>query len=131
MLNTPIGGRPTWINPSKTLVDCAIDRWNSSKLRADNTSVVTVMLDPPGPPRAKVLQKRKTELAELNAGRSLHSPAKTPEMGFMAKVTNTYKGHAIDAAADDARPSCSVISRYIQQKLSRSINIFTAPKTEL
>ena len=47
----------TWINPSKKLVDSAIDRWNACNLRADNTSVVTVMLDPPGPPRAQVLRK--------------------------------------------------------------------------
>ena len=50
----PHGGH-TWVNPSKKLVDLAIDRWNVNNLRADNTSVVTVMLDPPGPPRAQVL----------------------------------------------------------------------------
>ena len=43
-----------WINPSKRLVDSAIARWNGKNLRADNPSVVTVMLDPPGPPRAQV-----------------------------------------------------------------------------
>ena len=41
MLN-PSGGRQ-WINPSKRLVDKAIDRWVSNNLRADNTSVVTGM----------------------------------------------------------------------------------------
>ena len=54
-----------WINPSKYLVDRAIERWNGNNLRADNTSIVTVMLDPPGPPRAQVL-KRQRELATLN-----------------------------------------------------------------
>ena len=29
-------------------------RWMANNLRADNTSIVTVMLDPPGPPRAQV-----------------------------------------------------------------------------
>jgi protein phosphatase 1D len=43
----PSSGRQ-WINPSKRLVDRAIERWNGQNLRADNTSVVTVMLDPPG-----------------------------------------------------------------------------------
>ena len=50
-------GGHTWVNPSKRLVDIALDRWNSFKLRADNTSIVTVMLDPPGPPRAQVLRR--------------------------------------------------------------------------
>ena len=38
-------------------MDLALDRWNSFRLRADNTSIVTVMLDPPGPPRAQVLRR--------------------------------------------------------------------------
>ena len=48
-----------WLNPSKQLVDQAVDRWRACKLRADNTSVVVVMLDPPGPPRAQVLRKQR------------------------------------------------------------------------
>ena len=67
MLN-PVEGRTCWINPSKMLVDTVSERWINSKLWADNTSVVTVMLDPPGPPRAQVLKNRQLELAELNSG---------------------------------------------------------------
>ena len=48
-----------WLNPSKQLVDQAVERWRVCKLRADNTSVVVVMLDPPGPPRAQVLKKQR------------------------------------------------------------------------
>ena len=83
----PVEGHTAWINPSKQLVDCAIDRWTGSKLRADNTSVVTVMLDPPGPPRAQVLKTRKRELAELNNGREL--PTVPGVSGSVALVTNT------------------------------------------
>lgn len=43
-----------WINPSKSLVDRALERWSSTRLRADNTSVVTLMLDPSGPCRSEV-----------------------------------------------------------------------------
>lgn len=43
-----------WINPSTSLVDRALERWSSTRLRADNTSVVTLMLDPPGPSRSEV-----------------------------------------------------------------------------
>ncbi|XP_071581737.1 uncharacterized protein Pp2c1 isoform X3 [Temnothorax nylanderi] len=42
-----------WINPSKSLVDRALERWSSTRLRADNTSVVTLMLDPSGPCRSE------------------------------------------------------------------------------
>ncbi|XP_015174539.1 PREDICTED: uncharacterized protein LOC107065400 [Polistes dominula] len=52
-----------WINPSKSLVDRALERWLSTRLRADNTSVVTVMLDPPGPSRSEVLLNQKKELS--------------------------------------------------------------------
>ena len=40
----------TWVNLSKKLVDMGVERWKVCKLRADNTSVVVVMLDPRGPP---------------------------------------------------------------------------------
>jgi len=56
----PTGGH-TWINPSKKLVDMGVDRWKACKLRADNTSVVVVMLDPPGPPRAQVLRRQRDQ----------------------------------------------------------------------
>ena len=117
MLN-PVEGKTSWINPSKQLVDCAIDRWNSSKLRADNTSIVTVMLDPPGPPRAQVLKSRKRELAALNAGRSL--PALQPgARGVMALVTNTTPDEPPASSPPTsaptvpaAKPSISIISRF-------------------
>ncbi|XP_015116956.1 serine/arginine repetitive matrix protein 2 [Diachasma alloeum] len=54
-----------WINPSKSLVDSALERWSSTRLRADNTSVVTLMLDPPGPSRGEVLLSRKKEKMSL------------------------------------------------------------------
>ena len=59
-------GGHTWINPSKRLVDLALDRWNMCRLRADNTSIVTVMLDPPGPPRAQVLRRLHGLQSPLN-----------------------------------------------------------------
>lgn len=45
-----------WVNPSKYLVDKALERWSTRRMRADNTSVVIVMLDPPGPPKRDVLK---------------------------------------------------------------------------
>ncbi|KAM0733721.1 Protein phosphatase 1D [Formica fusca] len=50
-----------WINPSKSLVDRALERWSSTRLRADNTSVVTLMLDPSGPCRSEVLFNQKKD----------------------------------------------------------------------
>lgn len=40
-------GLSTWRNPSRVLVETALEKWRSNGLRADNTSVVCVMLDPP------------------------------------------------------------------------------------
>lgn len=40
-------GISTWRNPSRVLVETALEKWRSNGLRADNTSVVCVMLDPP------------------------------------------------------------------------------------
>lgn len=49
-----------WVNPSKNLVDKALERWSTRKMRADNTSVVIIMLDPPGPPKRDVLKSSAT-----------------------------------------------------------------------
>lgn len=40
-------GINTWRNPSRILVESALEKWRSNGMRADNTSVVCVMLDPP------------------------------------------------------------------------------------
>jgi hypothetical protein len=40
-------GNNTWQNPSRILVESALGNWKKNNLRADNTSVVCVMLDPP------------------------------------------------------------------------------------
>lgn len=37
-----------WVNPSKSLVDRALRRWATFGARADNTSAVTLLFDPPG-----------------------------------------------------------------------------------
>ncbi|XP_076220873.1 protein phosphatase 2C [Nomia melanderi] len=60
-----------WINPSKSLVDKALERWSLRRLRADNTSVVTLMLDPPGPSRSEVLLSQKECVM---AHHSVHTP---------------------------------------------------------
>ena len=88
----PQGGH-TWINPSKKLVDLAIDRWTSCNLRADNTSVVTVMLDPPGPPRAQVLRKKR----EANQAIREEAASET---------------HAANEAKEQEKKGISIISRY-------------------
>jgi len=112
MLN-PVEGRTAWINPSKQLVDTAIERWNSSKLRADNTSVVTVMLDPPGPPRAQVLNNRKRELAALNAGKDLLSltgeAGSSADRGSVALVTNRTHDEQNNAGCSGGRPVATCI----------------------
>ena len=109
MLN-PIEGQTAWVNPSKKLVDTAIDRWYGSRLRADNTSVVTVMLDPPGPPRAQVIKNRKRELAALNAGKDLGNPNLTGDRGSVALVTNSSAEE--QNTENGSKVGCSIISRF-------------------
>lgn len=53
------------MNPSKNLVDKAILQWNKVRLRADNTTVITLMLDPPGPPAPQVLLKHKMQTGNM------------------------------------------------------------------
>lgn len=46
-------------NPSRLLVDTALRYWYDLGMRADNISVVTVMLDPAGPCKREVLLKQR------------------------------------------------------------------------
>ncbi|KAK4878443.1 hypothetical protein RN001_010949 [Aquatica leii] len=72
-----------WINPSKYLVEEALERWSTTKMRADNTSVITLLLDPPGPPRAEVLQNRKRKAypdSGLEIVTRYEAPPKRPYM---------------------------------------------------
>ena len=43
-----------WINPSRSVVTGALERYHRVNVRADNTSAVTVFLDPPGKPKREV-----------------------------------------------------------------------------
>lgn len=113
MLVGPSGGC-TWINPSKRLVDRAIERWNGNNLRADNTSVVTVMLDPPGPPRAQVLKKQRELLAATSA-----------EKGSLALVTNQ------EGPQRPPNSGFSIISRFPNAASLKERNLVEASKNKV
>merc|ERR1712112_158702 len=112
----PVEGKTAWINPSK--------------LRADNTSIVTVMLDPPGPPRAQVLKSRKRELAALNAGRDFPLPLQPGTRGVMARVTNTTPDDPRpdpEPSVDASKPRISIISRFPNSSDSSGQNLSSSP----
>lgn len=76
-----------WLNPSKCLVDEAIDKWYRSRSRADNTSVVTLLIDPPGPPpRPKTIKK---ETSGRDSTHQISEDEKLPESGSMAFFTRS------------------------------------------
>lgn len=50
-----------WTNPSKRLVNTALDYWMMNKLRADNCTAVTALLDPPGPPLSGLVAAQKAD----------------------------------------------------------------------
>lgn len=54
-----------WKNPSKLLVNEALERWSRSNMKADNTSVVIIMLDPPGPPKRDVLRSMRASIQHI------------------------------------------------------------------
>lgn len=62
-----------WKNPSKMLVNEALVRWSKSNMKADNTSVVIIMLDPPGPPKRDVLRSMKTSIQPMDYENSMQN----------------------------------------------------------
>jgi len=125
----PNGGH-TWVNPSKKLVDLSINRWTTCNLRADNTSVVTVMLDPPGPPRAQVLRKmhqkqepviKEIPVAAVPVEQSQPSPQppKTKGIAIISRYPNSpddgaKTGQNLIAAAATNEGCSSLAPRIVQ-----------------
>ncbi|CAG9559012.1 unnamed protein product [Danaus chrysippus] len=85
-----------WLNPSKSLVDHALERWSNTRMRADNTSVVTLMLDPPGPPRATVLRSRTTAQKPQAAVPSTVPMSNVGVSTLTAKVDEPKSDAAVD-----------------------------------
>ncbi|CAH1802084.1 unnamed protein product [Owenia fusiformis] len=57
-----LGDPNFWINPALSLTDYAIERWNERGLRADNTTAMVIMIDPPGPTRKQRLMRWREEM---------------------------------------------------------------------
>ncbi|XP_043472872.1 uncharacterized protein LOC122505380 [Leptopilina heterotoma] len=103
-----------WINPSTSLVDRALERWSSTRLRADNTSVVTLMLDPPGPSRSEVFQNQKREQA---------APTDAPRRPVFCPVNPHNSGDAVRKPDEN-----SEISDLMKSALKTCFNCAQADK---
>lgn len=78
LLITPSGiGFRDPTNPSQALVSFALQRWFSGRLRADNTSVLTLLLDHRGPAHTTI-ESDETELTDDEL-RRLASPTVLPQ----------------------------------------------------
>uniref|UniRef100_A0A0K2T9K8 Protein phosphatase 2clike [Tribolium castaneum] n=1 Tax=Lepeophtheirus salmonis TaxID=72036 RepID=A0A0K2T9K8_LEPSM len=97
-----------WINPSKHLVDNALHKWKLLKMRSDNISVLTVMLDPPGPPRAQVLRNNMCVNKKSSATLISSPPPKLPPKP-MSKELNSNKNLAIISRCPNSPDNLSKI----------------------
>jgi len=108
--STGTGGHQ-WQNPSKKLVDLAVDRWRVCKLRADNTSVVVVMLDPPGPPRAQVLRRQRDAATSAQPKKQACNNQDAPPLPPKPKSVL-----APVASSSSANKGLAIISRFPNSK---------------
>ncbi|XP_067015413.1 uncharacterized protein Pp2C1 [Anabrus simplex] len=110
-----------WINPSKSLVDQALTRWAEARFRADNTSVVTLLLDPPGPPRAEVvLNQRKQQVREETASSVPNQQPDIPEEnkpkgGMLLRTISSENSSACRERVDNYDPTggVAIFTRYL------------------
>lgn len=102
----------TWKNPAKSLVDSALDRWRTYELRADNTTTVVVLLDPPGPPRAQVL-KRQRQLAQ---GISAHVPKKPCNNSNAPPLPPKPKGISVISRFPNSSDKLAIMGRNLMSK---------------
>lgn len=101
-----------WQNPSKKLVDLAVDRWRVCKLRADNTSVVVVMLDPPGPPRAQVLKRQRDAAKGVQPKKQACNNTDAPPLPPKPKASSCSSS----TSSSSASKGLAIISRFPNSK---------------
>ena len=112
------------INPSQRLVRKAVARWRDLKMRADNTTALTILIDPPGPRKEEVVRRERhgrhlelvdgysrTDYIIQNIGmlRDLintdDSDSSAPESASPRKLPNVTNGNA--AKSNDNHKSAS------------------------
>ncbi|XP_026313560.1 probable protein phosphatase 2C 76 [Hyposmocoma kahamanoa] len=104
------GNQPRdWLNPSKSLVDHALERWSNTRMRADNTSVVTLMLDPPGPPRATVLRSRTTQKPQSSVP---VGPLAGPGQTHQQKPEEKTETHTESSSNQVPQNGLTIMTRY-------------------
>ncbi|XP_058129590.1 uncharacterized protein LOC131272004 [Anopheles coustani] len=107
-------GGSEWKNPSKLLVNEALERWSRSNMKADNTSVVIIMLDPPGPPKRDVLKSVKDSIQY--ASPEWRSASGAPGSDMFDLFDCITRGEAVPVLsqmAQRAEPSDTPSMRYL------------------
>ncbi|XP_034230505.1 protein phosphatase 1D [Thrips palmi] len=91
-----------WVNPSKSLVDRALRRWATFGARADNTSAVTLLFDPPGVQR----RGERASAPQTNVD-PVHNTAPVPESAkdWSSSMTPPYAPLEDHRVAIFTRPS--------------------------
>ncbi|KAK3598987.1 hypothetical protein CHS0354_024663 [Potamilus streckersoni] len=64
-----------WINPAQRLVQRALQKWKARNLKADNTSCMVVLIDPPGPRKLSILKKKREEYFLSNKAKINQEPS--------------------------------------------------------
>lgn len=95
-----------WKNPSKLLVNEALERWSKSNMKADNTSVVIIMLDPPGPPKRDVLRSMRTSIQ--------HIDPQITNTQTLDKLNVTLYDHTTRELVDLSQVTCQDASQVVQ-----------------
>lgn len=96
-----------WKNPSKLLVNEALERWSKSNMKADNTSVVIIMLDPPGPPKRDVLRSMRTSIQ--------HIDPQITNTQTLDKLNVTLYDHTTRELVDLSQVTCQDASPHVVQ----------------
>ena len=105
-----------WTNPSKSLVEQALRSWSNKKMRADNTSVVTVILYPPG-------QEEHSSVSECNKtiGSITNPPSFLQPVSYGLEYTQV---HAEVPAYDDTTTYKEMALKYLPPEAYRNFNYY-------
>lgn len=114
-----------WVNPSKYLVNCALQTWVNTKLRADNITVVTVLIYPPGqtipdPPSAQTMRQHEINM-QCSSSLNQHEQMLRPMQCDLFNNGNLNTMHDLLPYMSDEEPYHSTSSMTAMTRSERNV----------
>ncbi|KAL3857682.1 hypothetical protein ACJMK2_012324 [Sinanodonta woodiana] len=96
-----------WINPAQRLVQRALQKWKARNLKADNTSCMVVLIDPPGPRKLSILKKKREEYFSSHKAKISQEPSSREAPQQLSHIKEQKVQNSVSLSPTKCVPSIS------------------------